>query len=84
MTAVDSVSREVGYEDTASFRRLFRRLAGMGPADYRRKFQVPSFIGRIEKASSTPKATLRVRPTRPASKPGDISPRRRSGNPPLA
>ena len=40
---VDSVAREVGYEDSASFRRLFRRLAGMAPGDYRRKFRVPVF-----------------------------------------
>ena len=39
---VDSVAREVGYEDAASFRRLFRRLAGMAPGDYRRKFRMPS------------------------------------------
>lgn len=39
---VDSVAHEVGYEDAASFRRLFRRLAGMTPGDYRRKFRVPS------------------------------------------
>ena len=64
MTAVDSVSREVGYEDTASFRRLFRRLAGMGPADYRRKFQVPSFIGRVSKADSRHNSSP-VRPLRP-------------------
>jgi transcriptional regulator GlxA family with amidase domain len=43
---VDAIAREVGYEDTASFRRLFRRLAGMTPADYRRKFQLPSLVTR--------------------------------------
>jgi transcriptional regulator GlxA family with amidase domain len=42
----DAVGREVGYEDSASFRRLFRRLAGMPPGDYRRKFQVPAFFDR--------------------------------------
>jgi transcriptional regulator GlxA family with amidase domain len=42
--AVETVAREVGYEDLASFRRLFRRLAGMTPGEYRRKFQVPSVI----------------------------------------
>lgn len=41
---VEAVAREVGYEDTASFRRLFNRLAGMTPGEYRRKFQVPSFV----------------------------------------
>jgi AraC-like DNA-binding protein len=34
----------VGYEDAASFRRLFRRLAGMTPGDYRRKFQLPTIV----------------------------------------
>lgn len=41
---VEAVSREVGYEDTASFRRLFRRLAGMTPGDYRRKFRLPRLV----------------------------------------
>jgi transcriptional regulator GlxA family with amidase domain len=41
---VEAVAREVGYEDTASFRRLFRRLAGMTPGDYRRKFQLPHMV----------------------------------------
>ncbi|HJQ55926.1 MAG TPA: helix-turn-helix domain-containing protein [Vineibacter sp.] len=43
-TAVEAVGREVGYEDAASFRRLFRRLAGMTPGDYRRKFKPPSIV----------------------------------------
>jgi transcriptional regulator GlxA family with amidase domain len=38
---VEAIGREVGYEDAASFRRLFRRLAGMPPGDYRRKFRIP-------------------------------------------
>ncbi len=38
---VEEVARQVGYEDTASFRRLFRRQVGMSPGDYRRKFKVP-------------------------------------------
>ena len=41
---VDAIGREVGYEDAASFRRLFRRLAGMSPGDYRRKFRIPRNI----------------------------------------
>jgi transcriptional regulator GlxA family with amidase domain len=40
-TPVEAIGREVGYEDAASFRRLFRRLAGMAPAEYRKKFQLP-------------------------------------------
>jgi transcriptional regulator GlxA family with amidase domain len=43
---VEAVAREVGYEDAASFRRLFRRLAGMNPGDYRRKLQPPSLVAR--------------------------------------
>ncbi|HYG90750.1 MAG TPA: helix-turn-helix domain-containing protein [Azospirillum sp.] len=42
--AVDAIGREVGYESAASFRRLFRRLAGMSPGDYRRKFRVPRYV----------------------------------------
>jgi transcriptional regulator GlxA family with amidase domain len=45
--AVDAVGREVGYEDAASFRRLFQRLAGMAPSDYRRKFQPPSMLPKV-------------------------------------
>jgi transcriptional regulator GlxA family with amidase domain len=44
-TSTDSIERiaqVVGYGDTASFRRLFSKLVGMTPGDYRRKFQVPA------------------------------------------
>lgn len=34
---VDDIAREVGYEDPASFRRLFKRNTGLTPAQYRRK-----------------------------------------------
>ena len=36
--AVDAVGNAVGYEDPASFRRLFKRVAGITPASYRRKY----------------------------------------------
>jgi transcriptional regulator GlxA family with amidase domain len=42
--AVESIGPQVGYEDGASFRKLFRRLSGMGPADYRRKLQPPGIV----------------------------------------
>ena len=32
----DDVSAEVGYEDHSFFRRLFKRLTGLRPAEYRR------------------------------------------------
>lgn len=35
---VEDVGHAVGYEDPTSFRRLFKRKAGMTPAAYRRKF----------------------------------------------
>ena len=35
---VEEVAHAVGYEDTASFGRLFRRMTGLSPAAYGRKF----------------------------------------------
>jgi transcriptional regulator GlxA family with amidase domain len=35
---VDQIAWTVGYEDAAAFRRLFRRLIGLSPGDYRRRF----------------------------------------------
>ena len=40
---VDSISYAVGYEDPASFRRLFKRITGVAPGTYRRKLQLPAF-----------------------------------------
>jgi len=37
-TSVDAISVQVGYEDPASFRRLFKRKVGITPALYRKKF----------------------------------------------
>jgi transcriptional regulator GlxA family with amidase domain len=36
--SVDEVGHAVGYEDPTSFRRLFKRKAGLTPAAYRKKF----------------------------------------------
>jgi transcriptional regulator GlxA family with amidase domain len=36
--SVEDVGHAVGYEDPTSFRRLFKRKAGLTPAAYRRKF----------------------------------------------
>lgn len=38
-TPVDAVAAEVGYEDPAFFRHLFKRIAGVSPARYRQRFQ---------------------------------------------
>lgn len=37
-TSIDDISVQVGYEDPASFRRLFKRKVGIAPAHYRKKF----------------------------------------------
>ncbi len=37
-TNIDEISVTVGYEDPTSFRRLFKRKAGLTPAVYRKKF----------------------------------------------
>lgn len=41
--SIDRIAWSVGYEDAASFRRLFKRITGITPGDYRRKFSVPHF-----------------------------------------
>ena len=40
---VDPISYAVGYDDPASFRRLFKRTTGVSPGVYRRKLQLPAF-----------------------------------------
>lgn len=40
---VDEIGWNVGYEDPASFRRLFKRTTGLTPGVYRRRFQVPRY-----------------------------------------
>jgi transcriptional regulator GlxA family with amidase domain len=37
--AIDVIARQAGYEDPTSFRRLFKRLAGVTPGRYRQRFQ---------------------------------------------
>lgn len=37
-SSVQAIAAQVGYEDVAFFRALFRRQTGMTPADYRRRF----------------------------------------------
>jgi transcriptional regulator GlxA family with amidase domain len=41
--SADEISWRVGYEDAAFFRRLFKRLTGVTPGTYRRRFQVPAY-----------------------------------------
>jgi AraC-like DNA-binding protein len=37
-TNIEEISSRVGYEDPASFRRVFKRKVGLTPAIYRKKF----------------------------------------------
>ena len=41
--SVDEISWQVGYEEPAFFRRLFKRVTGLAPGAYRRRFQIPEF-----------------------------------------
>ncbi len=51
-SSIDEVSEAVGYDDPASFRRLFNRNVGISPAAYRKKFQRISQIARAEGPST--------------------------------
>jgi len=46
-TGIDEIAAEVGYEDSASFRRVFKKKSGLTPAAYRRKFQGLAAVGRM-------------------------------------
>ena len=41
----DKISRDVGYNDSAAFRRLFKRVLGLTPSDYRRRFGPAAPVG---------------------------------------
>jgi transcriptional regulator GlxA family with amidase domain len=35
---VDEIAASVGYDDAGGFRRVFRKIVGLTPSDYRRRF----------------------------------------------
>ncbi|HSX75573.1 MAG TPA: helix-turn-helix domain-containing protein, partial [Shinella sp.] len=37
---VDQIAFAVGYEDAAAFRRVFHRILGLSPGEYRSRFSV--------------------------------------------
>ncbi|MFH5927288.1 helix-turn-helix domain-containing protein [Roseomonas xinghualingensis] len=37
---VEQIAWQVGYEDPSAFRKLFRRVTGLAPAEYRRRFGI--------------------------------------------
>ncbi len=51
-TPIDEIAFEVGYSDLASFRRLFRKLAGLTPGEYRRRFKLPANVEAAIRISS--------------------------------
>jgi transcriptional regulator GlxA family with amidase domain len=42
--SVDAISEAVGYTDPRAFRRLFRKMTGLSPAEYRRRFSSKGFL----------------------------------------
>ena len=38
LQSIDEITVAVGYEDTSSFRRLFKSVVGLTPSEYRKKF----------------------------------------------
>ncbi|MEK1886187.1 MAG: helix-turn-helix domain-containing protein [Phyllobacterium sp.] len=57
---IEEVAFEVGYSDLASFRRLFRRLAGLTPGEYRRRFRLPANVEAAIRFSSPSDAEPRA------------------------
>jgi len=45
MAPIEEIAWQVGYEDPAFFRRLFKRLSGISPGAHRRTFQMPAAVG---------------------------------------
>ncbi len=41
--SVETIGWQVGYEDGAFFRRLFKRTTGISPGVYRHRFRIPGF-----------------------------------------
>jgi transcriptional regulator GlxA family with amidase domain len=50
-TAVDDIAGMIGYDNSAFFRRLFKRCTGLAPGAYRRMFRPVSSASEIENAA---------------------------------
>lgn len=42
---IDQIGWEVGYSDTGAFRKVFTRIVGLKPGDYRRRFRATAYSG---------------------------------------
>lgn len=56
--AIDEIGWQVGYEEPAFFRRLFKRLTGVSPGQYRRQFQIPDYAVAAEEQAMPEPATI--------------------------
>jgi transcriptional regulator GlxA family with amidase domain len=56
-TPVDQIAWQVGYGDASAFRKIFQRVTGVAPAEYRRRFGP-----RSERAQTIPEAPEQVIP----------------------
>ena len=43
--SIDEIAWQVGYEDSSSFNRLFKRITGMTPGGYRKRFSLTVMAG---------------------------------------
>lgn len=44
---VDQIGWSVGYEDAAAFRKLFHRITGLSPHEYRQRFSTPQSLAEV-------------------------------------
>jgi transcriptional regulator GlxA family with amidase domain len=51
-TGIAEIAWTVGYADPAAFRKVFLRVTGLGPGEYRRRFGVQAFAGSSRPAIS--------------------------------
>ena len=85
--ALDIVAHEVGYEDEASFRKLFKRRTGITPSEHRRQFGIERFrrlrdasvpsrrIGGEDALNYRAGSSNTARPSRSSAHPGTSTPR---------
>lgn len=57
---IEKVAQDVGYDDSASFRRLFKRMVGETPAEYRRRQSVSEAARQINHLDSAGLAAAAV------------------------